>query len=88
MADDREPEAADGGELAGAEAEMAATAAEAGTRLRAALAWLREADRELDGLQRPVWGGVVDSWHRAGAAAADSLEAVEAFEAFGGYPGR
>jgi len=62
---------------------MADAASEAGTRLAVALAWLRAADAELAGLERPVWGGVVDRWHEAGAAAADSLEACEAYERFG-----
>lgn len=68
--------------LAGLEAEMAAARHEAGARLRAAVAWLGEADRELAGLQRPVWGGPVDSWHRARDAVNDSLETCAAYEEF------
>lgn len=70
-------------DLTGAEAEMAAAASEAAVRLQVALSWLRSADRELAALDRPVWGGVVDKWHRAGDAVADSAEAVAAYEAFG-----
>jgi hypothetical protein len=73
----------DGDELAGLEAEMAAERAEAGARLRAALGWLREADEDLSALTRPVWGGVVDSWHRAREALEDATEAYEAWERFG-----
>jgi len=68
--------------LAVAEAEMYAAWAEAGVRLRAALGWLRAADVELAGLERPVWGGPVDRWHDAAAAVRDSAEACEAFERF------
>ncbi len=67
---------------------MGEAAAEAGVRLQVALSWLRSADAELDGLDRPCWGGVVDRWHRAGDAVADSAEAVAAFEAFAPYTGR
>ena len=68
-----------------AEAEMAATAEEAGLRLRVALSWLRCADADLDVTAGPVWGGAVDKWHRAADAVADSAEAVAAFEAFPPY---
>jgi hypothetical protein len=66
-----------------AEAEMAESAAEAWARLRVAAAWHRAADAELAAAARPVWGGVVDSWHRAAAAAVDATETVAAYEAFG-----
>jgi hypothetical protein len=69
--------------LAGAEAEMGVAAAEARVRLRVAQAWLRSADADLAALDRLVWGGVVDEWHRAADAVADSAEAVRAYEAFG-----
>jgi hypothetical protein len=69
--------------LAGAEAEMDGQAAIAAVKLRVAMAWLREADRALDGLTRPTWGGPVDTWHRAADAVADSAEAVAAYEMFG-----
>lgn len=75
-------------ELAEFEAEMAAARADAGMRLRTAAAWHQSADRELAALRRPVWGGPVDSWHRAAAAVEDSLQACEAFEAFPPYTGR
>jgi hypothetical protein len=66
-----------------AEAEMSVAAAEAGVRLRVAEAWLRSADADLGALERVTWGGVVDQWHDAAAAVADSAEAVAAYEAFG-----
>jgi len=69
--------------MAEAEREMAEAALEAGVRLQVALSWLRSADAELAGLDRPVWGGVADRWHRAGDAVADSAEAVAAYEHFG-----
>jgi hypothetical protein len=64
------------------EAEMAAAEAEAWARLRVAVAWHRAAGAEMAGLDRPVWGGVVDRYHRAGEAVLDSVEAVEAFGSF------
>ncbi len=71
--------------LAALELEMADAAAGAFARYRVAAGWLRSADAELDALDRPVWGGVVDSWHAAVDAVADSAEAVDAFRAFGYY---
>ncbi len=65
-----------------AEAEMAAEAGRARARFVVAMARLRVADRALDGLQRPTWGGPVDAWHRAADAVVDSGEAVAAYEAF------
>lgn len=64
------------------EAELAGAAADAGTRLRVSLAWLRAADGDLSALRRPVWGGPVDAWHRAADAVADSAETCAAYEAF------
>lgn len=66
------------------EAEMAEARSAAGARLRAALGWFQLADRELSALTRPTWGGVVDDWHRARAAASDSLETCAAYEEFCG----
>jgi hypothetical protein len=70
--------------LAGAEAEMAVAAAEAVVRLRVAEAWLRSADADLGALRRVTWGGVVDQWHDAVEAVADSAETLRAYEVFGG----
>jgi len=67
------------------EAEMAGQQREAGTRLRVAVAWHQAADKALDGLERPTWGGCVDRWHEAAGAVEDSLQACEAFEAFRPY---
>lgn len=64
------------------EAEMAAGQAAAYARLRVAVSWHQAADAELDALQRPSWGGVVNRWHDAQAAVIDSLETCEAYEAF------
>ena len=69
--------------LARLEDEMSVAAAEAVVRLRVAEAWLRSADADLGALQRVTWGGVVDQWHDAADAVADSAEAVAAYEAFG-----
>jgi hypothetical protein len=68
-----------------AELEMSAAAADAAVRQQVALGWLRAADAELTALERPTWGGVVDSWHRAAEALADSSEAVAAYRAFSDY---
>jgi len=65
------------------EDEMAAAVAEAVVRLLVAQAWLRSADADLSALRRVTWGGVVDRWHDAAAAVADSAETVAAYEAFG-----
>jgi hypothetical protein len=70
-------------ELREYEAEMGTQMRDAGTRLRVAAAWHQAADKALDGLTRPVWGGPVDDWHRARDAVEDSLQACEAYEAFG-----
>jgi len=69
--------------LARLEDEMSVAAAEAVVRLRVAQAWLRSADADLAALRKVTWGGVVDQWHDAADAVADSAEAVAAYEAFG-----
>ena len=74
-------------DLTAAEAEMAESAAEARVRLKVALAWLREADAVLGGLDRPRWGGPVDDWFRAEDAVFDSAETCAAFGAFPPYTG-
>jgi hypothetical protein len=66
-----------------AEAEMAVAEAEAVVRWRVAQAWMAEADGELSALRKPTWGGVVDEWHRAADALADSYETLRAYEVFG-----
>lgn len=68
--------------LAALELEMADAAYWAGVRYRLAMTWLKSADAELAAQDRPVWGGVVDAWHAALDAVADSSEAVEAYESF------
>jgi hypothetical protein len=66
-----------------AEREMAVEAARARVRHAVAVAWMRSADRDLSALQRPTWGGVVDAWHDAADAVADTAETLAAYEAFG-----
>lgn len=65
-----------------AEFEMVAEAARAADAARLAVERMKEADRAIDALDMPTWGGVVDQWHEAKQKLDDALEADKAYRKF------